>query len=609
MMRSAALGAGPKHVAFPRASCRTRTAVVAKPAEHSSVVHVPVARPAFQQLVELHAPASGPQRTTNIINTAAPRDGSALEQQQSQTRDTWQLPWDLQRATPLQSIQSLFLPDGYPSSVTPDYLPYQLWAAPTHILGSLAHALTTSSLLQAVGVTAGPVATTAASAAIKWITKDGIGALGRFLVGGQLAPEFDRDPRKWRMVGELCTSLGAALEIATAAFPQHFLLLAGSGHFAKALGKSIGKPVFRVIQTHFARANNVGAVAAKEEVWEVVAQLGGYAASLAVLTALDEVMTASGLQGQGAGLEIVGVWALVQSSHIALRYKTLSQLVFPTLNEARARALVAVHLDGLPLPGPPAVNASEPFFFPSALLSSPRVVWSNVGLAEAVAGLVAGAGGAGGLGPATQRLEAQQANGEEGWEQGSSSHLGKLVGSSEALSISPQPPGGSLGVGDLAAQAPDWAGSSRQLHLSRTAEQLVAAHEGEEHLVVWRDGQAFVLLFEGAAPQAVLRALWQAAWLQRNAGTANHSSSNGISSSNGNVAGGGAASVNDTQPVTRDPIGGGSGDAPLPLSLLRASVEALQANFPAFVQEAQGAGWDIDCVLVATGPVRLRVLR
>ena len=51
------------------------------------------------------------------------------------------------------------------------------------------------------------------------------------------------------MVAELCTSAGAGLEIATAAFPQHFLLLAGAGHFAKALAKAMGKPVFRVIQT------------------------------------------------------------------------------------------------------------------------------------------------------------------------------------------------------------------------------------------------------------------------------------------------------------------------------------------------------------------------
>ncbi len=39
--------------------------------------------------------------------------------------------------------------------------------------------------------------------------------------------------------------------------------------FVQALGKGMGKPVFRVIQTHFAVAQNVGAVAAKEEVWEV----------------------------------------------------------------------------------------------------------------------------------------------------------------------------------------------------------------------------------------------------------------------------------------------------------------------------------------------------
>ena len=30
-------------------------------------------------------------------------------------------------------VRSLFLPEGFPSSVTPDYLPYQLWSMPTHI--------------------------------------------------------------------------------------------------------------------------------------------------------------------------------------------------------------------------------------------------------------------------------------------------------------------------------------------------------------------------------------------------------------------------------------------------------------------------------------------
>jgi hypothetical protein len=42
--------------------------------------------------------------------------------------------------------------------------------------------LATSSLLKAVGVGNSAVGATAAAAAIKWITKDGIGAAGRVLV-------------------------------------------------------------------------------------------------------------------------------------------------------------------------------------------------------------------------------------------------------------------------------------------------------------------------------------------------------------------------------------------------------------------------------------------
>ena len=53
----------------------------------------------------------------------------------------------------------------------------------------------------------------------------------------------------------------------------NFVLLAGAGTLARALSKGMGRPCFRVVQTYFAAANNVGDVAAKEEVWEVVGQV------------------------------------------------------------------------------------------------------------------------------------------------------------------------------------------------------------------------------------------------------------------------------------------------------------------------------------------------
>lgn len=112
------------------------------------------------------------------------------------------------------------LPRGFPDSVTDDYVTYQLWAFPCHIFvrsrrrlatdsglwccykvatrhgspctmiqavasalqGWMSHSLATSSLLQAVGVHPGAAGTAGATAAVKWITKDGIGAFGRLLV-------------------------------------------------------------------------------------------------------------------------------------------------------------------------------------------------------------------------------------------------------------------------------------------------------------------------------------------------------------------------------------------------------------------------------------------
>lgn len=55
----------------------------------------------------------------------------------------------------------------------------------------------------------GPAGTAAASAAIRWLVKDGIGAAGRALVGGgRLGREFDDDPRRWRMAAEAITTVG-----------------------------------------------------------------------------------------------------------------------------------------------------------------------------------------------------------------------------------------------------------------------------------------------------------------------------------------------------------------------------------------------------------------
>ena len=51
--------------------------------------------------------------------------------------------------SPLAAVRAFFLPSGWPGSVTPDYLRYQLISIPTHITGWCSHSLATSSMIQA----------------------------------------------------------------------------------------------------------------------------------------------------------------------------------------------------------------------------------------------------------------------------------------------------------------------------------------------------------------------------------------------------------------------------------------------------------------------------
>lgn len=73
-------------------------------------------------------------------------------------------------------LKDIFLPEGYPHSVSSDYLEYQIWDTCQAFCSSISGTLSISAVMQGVGVgsnTASPV-----SAAITWIIKDGTGMVG-----------------------------------------------------------------------------------------------------------------------------------------------------------------------------------------------------------------------------------------------------------------------------------------------------------------------------------------------------------------------------------------------------------------------------------------------
>ncbi|KAL8526683.1 hypothetical protein ACS0TY_015766 [Phlomoides rotata] len=236
-------------------------------------------------------------------------------------------------------------------SVSDDYLEYILLLFPTNVTGWICHTLVTSSLLKAVGVGSfSGTSAAAAAAAIRWVAKDGIGAVGRLFIGGRFGNLFDNDPKQWRLYADFIGSTGSIFDLSTQLYPAHFLPLASLGNLAKAVGRGLRDPSFRVIQNHFAISGNLGEISAKEEVWEVAAELVGLA--LGIL-ALDTPGISSSFP------VLTSTWLGVRILHLWFRYLTLSVLRFNTINLKRARILVNSHVLSQIVPGIKECNRME----------------------------------------------------------------------------------------------------------------------------------------------------------------------------------------------------------------------------------------------------------
>ncbi|CAJ2670726.1 protein root UVB sensitive 5 isoform X3 [Trifolium pratense] len=265
-------------------------------------------------------------------------------------------------------IKDFILPAGFPGSVSDDYLQYMLLQFPTNVTGWICHTIVTSSLLKAVGVGSFSGTTAAASAAaIRWVSKDGIGAVGRLFIGGRFGNLFDDDPKQWRMYADFIGSAGSVFDLTTQLYPGYFLPLASLGNLTKAVARGLKDPSFRVIQSHFAISANLGEVAAKEEVWEVVAQLVGLGLGILILDTPGLVKSYPVL---------TSTWLITRLLHLWLRYESLSVLQFNTINLKRAHILVKSHVLHSTVPGCMDCNKEENILLWSQFMK-PKIIFGS----------------------------------------------------------------------------------------------------------------------------------------------------------------------------------------------------------------------------------------
>lgn len=159
----------------------------------------------------------------------------------------------------------LFLPEGYPHSVSDDYLEYQIWDTIQGFLGYIKSMLLTLCFLRGLGVGAEG---NLESAMLVWIVRDTAGVISGLLTGFPIFTKRFSDKKelkKWRLVSEFIRFLGGCLEIYASAYSRsYFMFLSALVVVMNTIAGVISGQTRNALVTHFAIKDNIADCAAKE---------------------------------------------------------------------------------------------------------------------------------------------------------------------------------------------------------------------------------------------------------------------------------------------------------------------------------------------------------
>ena len=225
------------------------------------------------------------------------------------------------RGNALRRFWSSFLvPQGYPHSVSPQYREYMAWRGVQYFFGGALSLFTTRALLAAVGVKRGA---SASAAAINWVLKDGAGRMGRCLFA-RWGHQLDCELKQFRLMGDGLMEAGAVLELATIAFPRHFLLLACTANMMKNLAAVAASSTRAPIYRTFALSNNMADVTAKGE-------------SVANLS--DVLGVATGIALSKLRLPMAVTFGLLSAGYLVASRKEVDSVLLPYMNQVCAGCL------------------------------------------------------------------------------------------------------------------------------------------------------------------------------------------------------------------------------------------------------------------------------
>ncbi|KAL2519282.1 Protein root UVB sensitive 3 [Abeliophyllum distichum] len=239
-----------------------------------------------------------------------------------------------------------FVPEGFPSSVTPDYIPFQIWDSLQGLSTYMRTMLSTQALLSAIGV--GEKSATVIGATFQWFLRDLTGMLGGVLFTFYQGANLDSNAKMWRLVADLMNDIGMLMDLVSPLFPSAFLLIVCLGSISRSFTGVASGATRAALTQHFALQDNAADISAKEGSQETVATMLGMALGmfLARITL-------------GHSLAIWFCFLFLTIFHMYANYKAVRCLSLATLNCERSSILLLHFMETGQVLTPTQVSAME----------------------------------------------------------------------------------------------------------------------------------------------------------------------------------------------------------------------------------------------------------
>ncbi|KAJ5947073.1 hypothetical protein N7466_000088 [Penicillium verhagenii] len=233
------------------------------------------------------------------------------------------------------TLRDIFLPSGYPQSVSDDYLPYQIFDSLQAFCSSIAGLLSSRAVLQGVGV--GNASASPTNALLLHILQDSSGRVATILFAHRVGTALEPECKTYRLAADVFNDIAMILDCLSPMVPAgvaRVTVLSAAG-ILRALCGVAGGSSKASLSAHFSRWGNLAELNAKDSSQETVISLLGMLVGSLVISHITGFKT---------------TWAallVLLAAHLSLNYAAVRAVQMTSLNRQRANIVFSAFLSSL----------------------------------------------------------------------------------------------------------------------------------------------------------------------------------------------------------------------------------------------------------------------